>query len=59
MMGDRTTIDEKELSFGSRHVSGVNIGFADGHVQFISDSIEMSVWSSVGTRYGREVPTEL
>ena len=58
LMGDLTTIDEKELSFGSRHPAGVNIGFADGHVQFITDSIEATTWSSLGTRSGGEVASE-
>ncbi len=55
LQGDATTIDEKELSFGSRHTQGTNIGFADGHVQFVSDSIGATVWSAVGTRSGNEV----
>ena len=58
MMGDRTTIDEKELSFGSRHIAGVNVGFVDGHIQFVSESIDASIWSGFGTRNGNEVPAE-
>ena len=55
-MGERTTIDEKELAFGSRHSGGANIGFVDGHVQFVAESIDLVVWSSIGTRAGGEAP---
>ncbi len=55
LLGDETNIDQKELSFGSRHTQGVNFGFADGHIQFVSDSIEASVLSSIGTRSNGEV----
>lgn len=58
-MGDETTIDEKELSFGSQHNSGVNMGYADGHVRFVSDSVSSSVWSAVGSVSGGEVNTQL
>ena len=54
-MGEQTSIDEKELSFGSRHSGGVNIGFVDGHVQFVTESIDSTIWSSLGTRKGGEV----
>lgn len=58
LMGDLTTIDEKELAFGSRHPGGANIAFADGHIQFISESIETNTWSGLGTRSGREVVSD-
>jgi len=54
LMGDRTTIDEKELAFGSRHWAGANIGFADGHVQYVAESIDTEIWSNIGTRAGGE-----
>ena len=57
LMGELTTIDEKELSFGSRHPGGINVGFVDGHVQFVAESIDSEVWSGVGTRDGGEVTT--
>jgi prepilin-type processing-associated H-X9-DG protein len=53
--GDATTVDEKELSFGSRHTQGVNMGFADGHVQFVNENVSASIWSAIGTRNGGEV----
>jgi prepilin-type N-terminal cleavage/methylation domain-containing protein/prepilin-type processing-associated H-X9-DG protein len=54
-LGEATTIDEKELSFGSRHTQGVNMGFADGHVLFINENVSSTVWSAIGTRNGGEV----
>lgn len=58
LMGDLTTIDEKELAFGSRHPGGANIAFADGHIQYVSESIQASTWSGLGTRAGREVVSD-
>ena len=58
-LGDQTTIDEKELSFGSQHTAGVNMGFADGHVQFVSGTVTAEVWSALGTRNGGEIPGQL
>lgn len=49
-------IDEKELCFSSRHSGGVQVLFADGHVSFISETIDRDTWSALGTRAGREVP---
>ncbi len=58
-MGDQTTIDEKELSFGSEHEGGVNMGFADGHVQFIPETVSLQIWSAIGTRNNDEVVGEI
>ena len=55
LMGDLTTINQKELAFGSRHSSGANIGFVDGHVQFVPETIDVTIWSNIGTRSGGEV----
>ncbi|MBX6312428.1 MAG: DUF1559 domain-containing protein [Isosphaeraceae bacterium] len=38
----------------SRHPGGVNVLFADGHVQFLKDSINLGVWQALGTRNGGE-----
>ena len=54
LMGEQTTIDEKELAFGSRHSGGASMGFVDGHVQFFADSVDSAVWSAIGTRGGGE-----
>ena len=39
----------------SYHSGGVNVGFADGSVKFIKDSISMPTWRALGTRAGGEV----
>jgi prepilin-type processing-associated H-X9-DG protein len=47
-------MNDKELSFGSAHPQGANIGYADGHVQFMNDSMEQQARSAIGSRHGRE-----
>lgn len=42
------------ISARSYHPGGVNLLFLDGHVQFISDSIELSLWRALATRSGCE-----
>jgi prepilin-type processing-associated H-X9-DG protein len=39
----------------SRHAGGVNTLLADGHVQFIKNSISQNTWLSLGTIAGGEV----
>ncbi len=47
-----------ELSFGSRHIGGAQFCFADGSVRFLSENIDRTVYSSLGTRDGGEVVSE-
>ncbi|MBI5760860.1 MAG: DUF1559 domain-containing protein [Planctomycetales bacterium] len=42
----------------SRHVGGVHALFADGHVQFMSDTVNLKTWQSLGSRAGHEVVGE-
>lgn len=51
-------IDEKEIGFASQHTSGSQFVFGDGHVQFLSESIDRRVYSAMGTVAGREVVSE-
>ncbi|AGA25060.1 DUF1559 domain-containing protein [Singulisphaera acidiphila] len=39
----------------SNHSGGVNVGFADGSVKFIKDSVNLQTWWALGTKYGGEV----
>ena len=36
-----------EVAFSSVHAGGVNVLFADGHVQFIADAIDANLWKSL------------
>ena len=38
----------------SAHPGGVNVAFADGHVRFVSDAVDLAVWRALGTRDGEE-----
>ncbi len=38
----------------SAHVGGVNMAFSDGSVQFISSSIDATLYANMGTRSGSE-----
>lgn len=42
----------------SRHPGGVNVGFADGSVHFVSDSVDLETWRALGSRNGGEVPAQ-
>lgn len=39
----------------SEHGGGVNVGFLDGRVQYVSNQVDKSVWRAAGTRNGNEV----
>lgn len=46
----------REISFGSYHVGGANILFADGSVKFVSENIDVvNIWRGLGSRAGGEV----
>jgi len=40
----------------SQHRGGVNVCFADGHVEFIGDEIDQAAWWAMGSRNGGESP---
>jgi len=56
---DKSAADWQNLSLNvtsrSRHPGGVNVVMADGHVQFVKDSINVAVWQAIGSRNGGEV----
>ena len=39
-----------EVGFSSGHPGGINVGFVDGHVEFIGDFINQVPWSALGTQ---------
>jgi prepilin-type N-terminal cleavage/methylation domain-containing protein/prepilin-type processing-associated H-X9-DG protein len=39
----------------SNHPGGVNVGFCDGSVKFIKDSVDLPIWWALGTRNGKEI----
>lgn len=56
LAGPTPSSDERELSACSYHAGGQHAGLADGSVQFISTRIDFTVWKSLGTRDGGELP---
>ncbi len=42
-------------NFGSRHPAGANFVFADGHVEFISEDVDVDVYSAYGSRASEEL----
>ena len=47
--GDGITVERRNGAFGSSHPGGGNFVYGDGHVQFLSDSIELDVYQSLST----------
>lgn len=43
------------FSTASAHPGGIQVAFCDGHVQFISQSVNQRVWRAFGSRDGSEV----
>ncbi|MDG3004358.1 DUF1559 domain-containing protein [Paludisphaera mucosa] len=43
------------MTVGSKHPGGVNVGFADGSVRFVKDSIDRNTWRALGSMNGGEV----
>ena len=42
----------------SKHIGGVHSLFGDGHVRFVADSVDLSVWHGLGSRANGEIPGE-
>ncbi len=53
--GDCTDLNNVHLAARSYHSGGVNVGFCDGSVHFIRDSIQLETWRALGSRGGGEV----
>ena len=50
-----TGITYAAVTARSYHVGGVQVGFTDGSVRFISASIDLNAWRSLGSRAGEEI----
>ncbi|QDS98243.1 DUF1559 domain-containing protein [Adhaeretor mobilis] len=46
---------ENEIPYGSEHTGGCNMVFADGHVDFLSEDIDFTLYQSLSTRAYGEV----
>ncbi len=47
------------VTASSNHTGGAQLAFVDGHVTFVSQSIDPIVWWSIGSRNGGETTTEV
>jgi prepilin-type processing-associated H-X9-DG protein len=45
-----------DIAARSRHPGGVHAVLVDGHVSFISDAIDATMWRALGSRNGNEFP---
>jgi prepilin-type processing-associated H-X9-DG protein len=43
----------------SRHPGGVNVAFCDGHMQFLSDNIDVTAFKMLMTPYGNGIPAAI
>ena len=52
--GAGTTIERQNGAFASQHPGGANFCYADGHVSFLADDIDLEVYRAVSTIQGEE-----
>jgi prepilin-type processing-associated H-X9-DG protein len=50
-----TIANASMIGASSYHPGGVNVGFLDGSVKFIKDSVSLQTWGSVATKAGGEI----
>jgi len=43
------------ITASSNHSGGVNVGFLDGSVRFVKDSVNQVTWWAIATKDGGEV----
>jgi prepilin-type N-terminal cleavage/methylation domain-containing protein/prepilin-type processing-associated H-X9-DG protein len=53
--GDNSNTDTTVVGTSSNHSGGVNVGFLDGSVKFVKDSVSNQTWWGIATRAGGEV----
>ena len=44
-----------DIAARSRHTGGVHALFVDGHTDFVSDSVDRTIWQALGSRNGNEL----
>jgi prepilin-type N-terminal cleavage/methylation domain-containing protein/prepilin-type processing-associated H-X9-DG protein len=47
--------DPHEEDFRSKHVNGINVVFADGHVEFLTNGLDEDIFKALSSRAGSEV----
>ena len=52
--GDGITVARRNGGFGSTHTGGGNFVYADGHVEFISETIDLQTYRALSTINGQE-----
>ena len=52
------SLNNMHIPASSYHTGGVNVGFADGSIRFVRDSIDFIAWQSYGSASGGEVITD-
>jgi prepilin-type N-terminal cleavage/methylation domain-containing protein/prepilin-type processing-associated H-X9-DG protein len=55
--GDCTDLSRGFVASRSKHTGGVNVGFTDGSVHFIRDTIDLTTWQMLGSRSDGQVVT--
>ncbi len=47
------------MPLGSSHIRGTNVGFGDGNIRFLSESMDFAVFQALATRNGHEQDVEV
>jgi prepilin-type N-terminal cleavage/methylation domain-containing protein/prepilin-type processing-associated H-X9-DG protein len=53
--GSSNSTDNTMIGASSRHSGGVNVGFLDGSVRFVKNSVARQTWWAIATKAGGEV----
>jgi len=58
-LADSSGINIANGAFQSRHPGGANFAYGDGHITFLTDSIDLTTYKALATRAGGEIPTDI
>jgi prepilin-type processing-associated H-X9-DG protein len=56
--GAGTTVQRQNGAFGSQHPEGAVFCFADGHVRFVTNNVELTIYQAQSTIEGAELGTD-